>query len=83
MFNNPRYAARGITEEIPVLTQIILWDILDKMPEPKDGFQVFKAAVYADVRAGTIRAQCSGGQNSGGSCRRQSKRQEGRQTSRR
>lgn len=42
MFNNPRYATRGITEEIPVLTQIILWNIIDTMPEPKDGFQVFK-----------------------------------------
>lgn len=42
MFNNQRYATRGIIEEIPVLTQIFLWNIIDTMPEPKDGFQVFK-----------------------------------------
>ena len=41
MFNNPRYATRGIAEKVPVLTQIILWNLLDKLPEPKDGFQVF------------------------------------------
>lgn len=42
MFNNQRYATKGITEGIPVLTQIILWNIIDSMPEPKDGFKVFK-----------------------------------------
>ncbi|MDE5994951.1 MAG: DUF960 domain-containing protein [Oscillospiraceae bacterium] len=42
MFNNQRYATKGITAEIPMLTQIILWNIIDTMPEPKDGFQVFK-----------------------------------------
>ncbi len=42
MFNNPRYTTKGITEGIPVLTQLLLWNIIDRMPEPKDGFQVFK-----------------------------------------
>ncbi len=42
MFNNQRYATKGITDGIPVLTQILLWNIIDTMPEPKDGFQVFK-----------------------------------------
>ena len=43
MFNNPRYCTKGISETVPLLTQIILWDLIDSMEvEEKDYLQVFK-----------------------------------------
>ena len=43
MFNNPRYCTRGISETVPLLTQIILWDLIDSMEvAEKDYLQVFK-----------------------------------------
>ena len=31
MFQNPRYATSGINSELPLLTQIILWGLIDTM----------------------------------------------------
>ena len=43
MFNNPRYCTKGISETVPLLTQIILWDLIDSMEvEEKDYLQVFQ-----------------------------------------
>ena len=43
MFNNQRYVTRGITNTVPLVTQIILWDCIDSMKvELKDYLQVFK-----------------------------------------
>ena len=43
LFNNPRYCTKGISETVPLLTQIILWDLIDSMEvEEKDYLQVFK-----------------------------------------
>lgn len=43
MFNNQRYVTRGITNTVPLVTQIILWDCIDSMKiEQKDYLQVFK-----------------------------------------
>ena len=43
MFNNPRYCTRGISETVPLLTQIILWDLIDSMEvAEKDYLQVFR-----------------------------------------
>lgn len=42
MFNNPRYATRGVNIEVPLLTQIILWGLIDSMEvAEKDYLQVF------------------------------------------
>ena len=42
MFNNQRYVTRGITNTVPLVTQIILWDCIDSMKvERKDYLQVF------------------------------------------
>ena len=43
--NKPRYLTRGVDAEIPVEIQLFLWTAIDKMPEPKDYFQVFKLSV--------------------------------------
>ena len=43
MFNNQRYVTQGITNTVPLVTQIILWDCIDSMKvERKDYLQVFK-----------------------------------------
>ena len=43
MFNNQRYATKGITNTVPLVTQIILWNCIDSMKvERKDYLQVFK-----------------------------------------
>ena len=42
MFNDKRYITRGIDSEIPLWLQIFMWECVDRMPEPKDYFQVFK-----------------------------------------
>ena len=42
MFDNPRYLTKGINAEIPFELQAFMWDCIDRMPEPKDYFQVFE-----------------------------------------
>ena len=43
MLNNQRYATRGVTTTVPLMLQIILWDLIDSMEvEEKDYLQVFK-----------------------------------------
>ena len=50
MFNNPRYCTKGISETVPLLTQIILWDLIDSMVEEKDYLQVFKLTTSTDSK---------------------------------
>ena len=43
MFKNTRYCTRGINETVPILTQIVLWDLIDSMEvAEKDYLQVFR-----------------------------------------
>ena len=42
MFDNQRYLTRGVKESIPFEIQIFLWECIDRMPEPKDYFQIFE-----------------------------------------
>ena len=43
MFTSPRYATRGVTTTVPLLLQIILWDLIDSMEvAEKDYLQVFR-----------------------------------------
>ena len=43
MFTSPRYATRGVTTTVPLVLQIILWDLIDSMKvEEKDYLQVFR-----------------------------------------
>ncbi len=36
-----RYLTRGVDAEIPLELQILMWQAVDEMPEPKDYLQVF------------------------------------------
>jgi len=41
MFNNQHYATKGVSENIPPLLQILMWELIQKMPVDKDYLQVF------------------------------------------
>ena len=43
MFENQHYCTKGIAENVPLLTQIIIWGLIDSMKiSEKDYLQVFK-----------------------------------------
>lgn len=42
MFNNQRYLTRGVHAEISLALQLFMWGCIDKLPEERDYFQVFK-----------------------------------------
>jgi len=42
VFDSQRYLTRGISKTIPPELQLFMWNCVDRMPEPKDYFQVFK-----------------------------------------
>lgn len=45
MFDNQRYATRGITAAVPLGIQHILWYMIDTMKGEKDYLQVFELSV--------------------------------------
>ena len=36
-----RYLTRGVDAKIPIALQVMMWQAVDQMPEPKDYLQVF------------------------------------------
>lgn len=44
-FNNPRYCTKGISENVPIELQMILWSQIDLLEIEKDYLQVFKLTV--------------------------------------
>ena len=40
--SKPRYLTRGIDAEIPLELQMFIWEVVDRMPEPKDYLQAFR-----------------------------------------
>lgn len=42
MFGNQRYLTKGVQAEIPLELQLFMWGCIDKLPEERDYFQVFK-----------------------------------------
>ena len=42
MFDNQRYLTRGIDTEIPLWLQVFMWECIDRLPEERDYFQVFR-----------------------------------------
>lgn len=41
MFKNQLYLTRGVQKRIPLLTQLFLWNLIEKLDEPKDYIQFF------------------------------------------
>ena len=40
-----RYLTRGVDAEIPIELQVLMWQAVDQMPEPKDYLQVFRSCI--------------------------------------
>lgn len=49
MFSGKNYITRGISENIPLELQIILWDMVLSMPVKKDYLQIFELSTNANV----------------------------------
>lgn len=41
MFNNGFYVTRGVSDNIPLPLQIIMWELIEDLPADKDSLQVF------------------------------------------
>ena len=51
MFNNQRYVTRGISNELPLMLQIILWGLIDSMEVvEKDYLQVFCLSAESGIQ---------------------------------
>lgn len=42
MFNGQRFITNGVSNEIPIYLQVILWYMIELLPEPMDYVQVFE-----------------------------------------
>lgn len=45
MFTNQRFLTRGVQKRIPLLTQLFLWNLINKLDEPKDYIQFFYLSI--------------------------------------
>ena len=46
IFENKKFTTSGVAEEVPLLLQMIMWNLIDDMPPPKDYLQVFECTVF-------------------------------------
>lgn len=50
LFQNPHYLTRGVDTEIPLELQLFLWSCIDRLPEERDYFQVFKLEPMGEMQ---------------------------------
>ncbi len=50
MFNNHHYLTKRVQAEIPLELQLFMWGCVDRMPEPKDYFQVFRLEIFNGIQ---------------------------------
>ena len=50
MFSNQRYLTKGVQSEISIELQLFMWECIDRMPKPKDYFQVFKLENFNGIQ---------------------------------
>ena len=50
MFNNQRYLTKGVQSEIPTPLQLFMWSCIDKLPEERDYFQVFRLENFNGIQ---------------------------------
>ena len=50
MFDNQRFLTRGVDTEIPPELQLFLWSCIDRLPEERDYFQVFKLEALGEMQ---------------------------------
>ena len=49
MFKNQRYLTRGVQAEIPPALQLFIWNCIDRLPEERDYFQVFRLEPMGEI----------------------------------
>ena len=49
MFNNQRYLTRGVQTEIVPVLQLFIWNCIDRLPEERDYFQVFRLEPMGEI----------------------------------
>ena len=57
MFENNRYLTCGVDNAIPLDLQMFLWDCVDRMPAPRDYFQVFDLEQVGCLQSITHRSE--------------------------
>ena len=50
MFSNKRYLTKGVQADIPFELQIFMWECINRLPEERDYFQVFKLEVVNGIQ---------------------------------
>ena len=45
MFNRNKFITRGVNASIPLALQLLMWQMVDAVPSPKDYLQVFKLSI--------------------------------------
>ena len=50
MFKNQLYITRGVQAEIPLELQFFMWECIDRLPEERDYFQVFKLESFNGIQ---------------------------------
>ena len=50
MFNNQCYLTKGVQADIPFELQLFIWGCIDRLPEERDYFQIFKLEVVCDIK---------------------------------
>ena len=59
MFKNPRYTTKGINENLPIMTQIFLWGLIETMEVPEqDYLQVFTLSVEKGMQKVLHEQEC-------------------------
>ena len=51
MFNNNRYLTCGVDNAIPIELQLLLWNCVDGLPEPRDYLQVFELSASGPMQS--------------------------------
>ena len=50
MFSNKRYLTKGVQADIPFELQLFMWGCINKLPEERDYFQVFKLENFNGIQ---------------------------------
>lgn len=45
MFDGKKFITCGVNARIPLSLQVLMWDMIDRLPIPKDYLQVFKLSL--------------------------------------
>ena len=57
MFKSSRYLTRGVDAAIPLELQLFLWECVDRLPDPKDRFQIFDLKPIGELQSITHRSE--------------------------